>query len=291
MNSTPRKKNAVLIIDGQFDFCNPKGALSVKGADEDNKRLSTFINNNASEIDEISFTLDIHQVNDVSHPPLWKDKNGNHPNPGTPISYASIEAGDWTPTAYDREIREYVRRLEELAQEEIKNGIPFPILSHFIWPLHCLFGSKGAALDDTLMDAIVNWSSLNPYNVYHGWPKGTNPLTEHFGAFRAQIPHPKYPETQLNQKLIKLLEDYDNVFFAGQAKSHCVATTLKQAIFEAPELAKKFVILEDCMSDVVIPGAPDFGAIAQPIYDLAKKNKLRFEKSTQIVLSQIGATV
>lgn len=38
-----RKKNALLIIDAQYDFCNPNGSLFVPGAVEDNKRLANFI--------------------------------------------------------------------------------------------------------------------------------------------------------------------------------------------------------------------------------------------------------
>lgn len=293
MKPTPRKKNAVLIIDAQYDFCNPNGALYVPGSEEDNKRLSTFIDKNSDEIDEISFTLDIHQPNDISHPTMWRYKNGKMPAPFTPVPYQAILDGELVPAAYQIEVSEYVRAVEELAAEDIKNNIPFPVLMHFLWTIHCLMGSKGSSLDDTIMSSLVKWASNNPYRVYHAWTKGTHPLTEHFGAFRSQVPRADSPETQLNQRLIKLLEDYDNVFFAGQAKSHCVATTLKQAIFEAPTLASKFVILEDCMSDV--GGGPGngqtFGEIAQPIYDLAKQKGIRFEKSSQIVLAQIGTPV
>jgi len=64
-------------------------------------------------------------------------------------------------------------------------------------------------------------------------------------------------------------------------KSHCVANTLKQVMRKAPNLAKKFVILEDAMSDVSGgpngPGTtPTFGELAQPIYDEAKAIGVRF---------------
>ena len=36
-------KNAILIIDAQYDFCNPDGALFVSGADADMQRLKKFI--------------------------------------------------------------------------------------------------------------------------------------------------------------------------------------------------------------------------------------------------------
>lgn len=280
-----RTKNALLIIDAQNDFCRPGAPLYVDGAEKDNERLAAWIRNNAAEIDHISYTLDTHQVNDISHPSLWRDKNGNMVSPHTLIAYQDLLDGKYYPVIYRQKIQEYVRKLEEIAAEEIKNGIAFPILSHYIWPEHCLMGTDGANLDKNISDAIIHWARQNPAYFYEAWVKGTNILSEHFGIFRAQISYTEYPETQLNQKLISILEKYDNIFFAGQAKSHCVATTLKQAIYEAPNLAQKFVILEDAMSNVVVPGGPDFASFAQPIYDLAKQKGLRFTTTKDAILT------
>ena len=270
-----RTKNALLIIDAQYDFCSPNGALPVLGADKDCQTLAQFIKNNAQEIDKIFFTLDSHHVNDISHPSFWMDKNGNPPPAHTPISYQDIEDGKWVPRPeFDgRRVREYVRQLESQGE-----------FGHYIWPYHCLIGSKGAALDDTIMEALIYWTTQTG-RFYTPHTKGTNPYSEHFGAFRAQIPIQGAEETQLDMSFIKLVESYDNVYFAGQARSHCVATTLKQAMNEATSLAKKFVIMEDCMSNVVVPGGPDFAAMCQPIYDQAKQMGIRSEKSTNIILS------
>ena len=275
----PRTKNALLIIDAQYDFTSPNGALPVQGADKDCERLAKFIKDNAVEIDSIFFTLDSHHVNDISHPSFWMDKNGNPPPPHTPISYQNIQDGVWVPRReFDvARVSNYVKELEAAGE-----------FGHYIWPYHCLIGSRGAALDENVMEAIKLWSSTTG-RFYIAETKGTNPYTEHFGAFRAQIPINGSPETQLNLRFITMVEKFDNVFFAGQAKSHCVATTLKQAMHEAPNLAKKFIIMEDCMSNVAGPGLPDFGAMAQPIYDEATKMGIRSEKSTNLVLSQLNA--
>jgi nicotinamidase-related amidase len=61
--------------------------------------------------------------------------------------------------------------------------------------------------------------------------------------------------------------------------SHCVANTLKQAMEYTPELAKKFIILTDCMSNVT-----GFEHIADKIYDDAKNLGIRFDVSTNINL-------
>lgn len=281
-----RTKNALLIIDAQNDFCKPGAPLYVQGAEKDNERLAAWIRNNASEIDHISYTLDTHQVNDISHPSIWKDKTGNIVSPHTIIRYQDLLDGKFsTEPGYRQKVEKYIKRLEEIAADETANGIAFPILFHYIWPEHCILSTDGAELSKVISDALIFWARQNPYYYYNAWVKGTNPLTEHFGIFQAQVPYNEYPETQLNQDLIKTLEKYDNVFFAGQAKSHCVATTLKQALYLAPNLASKFVILEDAMSDVVVPGGPDFGAMAQPIYDLAKQKGVRFETTRSAILT------
>ncbi|TAH20095.1 MAG: isochorismatase family protein [Cytophagales bacterium] len=261
-----RKKNAILIIDAQYDFCNPNGALYVSGADADMKRLSDFIHRNKENIDHICVTLDSHPINDISHPAFWQDKAGNFPPPFTQITLAEVRERKWTPRFSAQEAIQYLTDLEAQGQ--------FP---HFIWTEHCLTGSKGASLDDTLMDVLREWSRSNG-KPYQAVTKGTNPLTEHFGIFMAQIPLANAPETQLNQSLLDELEGYENVYLAGQAKSHCVATSLRQAMEYAPKLANKMIVLDDCMSDVT-----GLGHLGTPIYEAAKQRGIKFAKSTDAI--------
>jgi nicotinamidase-related amidase len=275
------KKVALLIIDAQYDFCNPKGSLFVDGAVEDNERLSQWILDNKDEIDYIGCTLDSHSLNDIAHPGYWLDKDGNHPNPMTVITVADVENGTWTAIKPQTGLQ-YLRDLEADGQ--------FP---HVIWPEHCLIGSPGYALDEKVLNAVNAWSRGGT-NV-HYVAKGVNPDTEHFGAFEAQVPIADKPETQYNFGLQRLLEKFDVVYLTGQAKSHCVANTLKQVVQKAPNLAKKFVVLEDTMSNV--PGGPDpsnpsltFGDLAQPIYDEAAKLGVKFSTtSAENLVARSGA--
>lgn len=257
------KKNALLIIDPQNSFCNPAGSLYVPGADADMKRLADWTSCNAAHIDFIGITLDLHQPNDIAHPSFWQDKDGNNPPPFTTITAADVEAGRWTPRFDPPRCLQYLRALE--AQGE------FP---HVIWPPHCIIGSEGAAIYDPLMQAIQQWT--NQGRFYQTVAKGTFPFTEHFGAFMAQIPDPERPETQLNVALLKTLESFANVYLAGEARSHCVANSLKQAMSEAPALASRLIILDDAMSDV-----PGFESLALPIYDQARKMGVRFSDTRQ----------
>ncbi len=259
-------QNAMLIIDAQFDFCHPQGALFVPGADADMKRLAGWIKKNKANIDHISVTMDSHPVNDISHPSFWQDKYGNFPNPFTPITAQEIKDGKWTPRFYPMEAIQYVESLEKQGE-----------FGHFIWPYHCLLGSRGAALDDDIMDALIEWTKDGKF--YHVVAKGTYPLTEHFGIFRANVPVANRPETQLNQVLIDTLQKYRHVYLAGEAKSHCVANSLKQAMEEAPELANRFIILEDCMSDVA-----NLGHLGEPVYKKAKSMRIKFARTADIVL-------
>jgi nicotinamidase-related amidase len=267
-----KNENALLIIDAQYDFCNPAGALYVPNAENDIKRLSDFIIKNAKSLDHICVTLDNHPVNDISHPSFWKDENGNEPNPFTQITLQEVEEGKWTPNFFPNESKEYLQNLEQQGE--------FP---HFIWTTHCLIGSKGAALDETLSKALENWIKIqkenNQYKQYQAVTKGTYPLTEHFGIFQAQIPVKDRPETQLNQSLLDSLNQYKNLYLAGQAKSHCVATSLKQIMDYAPNLAQKVIVLEDCMSDI-----PNLGHLGEPIYQRAKELGIQFVKSSEIEL-------
>ncbi len=264
------KKNALLIIDPQNSFCNSgdangnnKGSLYVEGADKDMQRLSDWIVTNQKAINFIGITLDSHQPNDIAHPSFWQDKDGNYPAPFSVISTADVESGKWTARFDPVRCLAYLKALE--AQGE------FP---HVIWPEHCLIGSEGSAIYQPLMTAITEWTRLGKF--YQVVAKGTYPFSEHFGAFQAQIPDPNRPETQLNQGLIKTLETYQNVYLAGEARSHCVANSLKQVLNEAPSLATKFVVLEDTMSNVT-----GFETIADPIYAQAKQMGVRFSNTNE----------
>lgn len=258
--------NALLIIDAQYDFCNPKGALYVQGADKDMERLARFIQRNIYQINKIFLSIDNHLVNDIAHPSFWEDKNKKQPAPFTQITAQEVEEGKWKARFEPEKSLKYLKDLE-------KDGK----FLHFIWPPHCLLGSLGASIDETIMTAILAWCKISgkDYIAVH---KGLYPFTEHFGIFAAQIPDPNIPETQLNTSLIEQLCHYDNVFVAGEAKSHCVATSIQQAIDFAPELAKKMIIIEDCMSDVT-----GLGHLGEPTYRKAKEIGLRFVKSSYMI--------
>jgi nicotinamidase-related amidase len=172
---------------------------------------------------------------------FWKDTHGKHPNPFTVISAKDIENGVWTPSVpslYKRML-DYAKSLESSGR--------YPLL---IWPPHCLIGTPGAAIVPELMEALNEWCTLKTATVDYV-TKGSNIYTEHYSAVRAEVPDPSDPTTQLNTTLIKTIEDADVLVWAGEAGSHCLSNTMRDA-FDAfgIDSIKKSVVLTDCTSPV-----------------------------------------
>ena len=243
-------KSLLFIIDMQNDFCQPTGSLYVPGAENDVERLCRFIGSNADSIDRIVLTQDNHHYLDISHPCFWTDHAGKHPAPFTVIMPEDVETDRWIPRMYPKRALQYLHALRDNDE-----------YAHTVWPEHCIWGSEGAAIVAALMNVIADWAKQGKYHTVIS--KGTNPLTEHFGAFRANVPLPDCPETALNLPLINELKSFDRIWIAGEAKSHCVANTIRQ-LFDYPEIIKKLAILEDCMSHV-----PGFETLAAPIFEQA----------------------
>lgn len=264
--------NALLIIDPQNDFCNPgdktghgKGALYVPNADQDMIRLSWFINANINKIDHIVVTLDFHHYNDISHPNFWTDKSGKHPEPFTKITFQDVIEEKWLPSFEPQKVKEYLQKLENQNK-----------YAHIIWPEHCLIGSDGAAIFKPVLESINNWSKND--NYFQPIFKGMYPFSEHFGAFASQVVYDDVEETKINYQLLDELGSFETIYLAGEAKSHCVASTLEQLINFAPTLVSRLVILEDAMSDVV-----GFENAANSIYEQAKKLGAKFQKTEDLI--------
>ena len=92
----------------------------------------------------------------------------------------------------------------------------------------------------------------------HFETKGTHAMTENYSVLSPEV-------TELsgnvvgafNAPFFKMLMEYDRIYVFGQAKSHCVLSTLndiqKHVAATDPKLAEKIWILEDAMSPVPAP--------------------------------------
>lgn len=262
------QKIALLVIDGQNDFHDISGAaLSVPGAVKDTNRIAEFIAKiNPSTI---FASLDSHYILDISHPSWWEKANGDFVDPFTMILADDIKNGKYVARIDPSRSLKYVEALE--ANGEFK---------HFIWPPHCLIGTWGQALHPDFFGAISAWMTKNKSWV-NFINKGTNPYTEHFGIFRANVPLNEDPATQVNQGIFQTLSSHDVVYLAGQARTHCVANSLKQMLEIAPQLAQKLVVLEDCMSNVA--GLPqDFYDHVDGMYNDAISKGVKVVKAKDV---------
>lgn len=238
----------LLVIDPQFDFCDPTGALYVRGADQDTVRLARMVDRLRPKIDDIHVTLDSHHEVDVAHPIFWVNSQGQHPNPFTIITRQDVVSGVWTPTspALRQRMIDYVTHLE--------NNKRYPLC---IWPPHCIIGSNGHQIMPALSDALRRWSRER-FKTVDYVTKGSNPFTEHYSAVKADVPDPADPTTMLNTQLINTLQEADTILISGQALSHCVANTIRDVAAEfGDENVKKFILLSDTCSNV--PSFEKFG--------------------------------
>ena len=91
---------------------------------------------------------------------------------------------------------------------------------------------------------------------------------------------PEYPRGNVNVSFLSMLADYDQVYIAGEAKSHCVLETVNSIMryfSDQPDILSKFLVLSDCMSSVAHPTI-DFEALANAAF--SRYPTLRMVKST-----------
>ena len=236
-------KTHALIIDPQEDFCNPDtGTLYVPGADADMTRLAAMLTRVGAKIDAVHVTLDSHHTLHIAHPIWWRGRAGNHPAPFTIITAAEVRDGRWQtadPAAAARSLA-YVEALERHGR--------YPLC---IWPYHCLIGTPGHAVVPVLASALADWEARHMTPVdYIG--KGANIWTENYSAIQADVPDPDDPATQPNQPLLAALDAADRVVIAGEAGSHCVASTVRDiAAHLGDGFLQKSVLLTDATAPVV----------------------------------------
>lgn len=236
------KRNiTLLIIDPQNDFCDPKGALYVTGAENDMSRVAKMIRQHGDKITNLRVTLDSHHLAHIAHPIVWEDAQGNHPSPFTFIASQDMKDGKWRATnpAWQKRFLSYLETLEA-------NG-RYPFI---VWNPHCLIGSWGHSVFPELRDAIreAYETQLRPVD----WvTKGSNYFTEHYSVVKADVYDPNDPSTGVNKRFIQALQQADDILITGEALSHCVANSIRDVAAEfGDEHVKKFVLLTDASSSV-----------------------------------------
>lgn len=260
------EKTLLIVIDAQYDF-HEGGNLAVNGAREDTKRTTEFIYKWAHKISRIMISLDTHVQAQIFHSAFWIDQNGNHPAPYTVITKADIVNGKYR-ALYDPTIAiEYLDGLEAGQKKQL-----------IIWPYHCIEGTKGWLPEQQLVNMVYFHSAARksrPLFIL----KGQNAFSEMYGIFKEE--YSPNGANLVNPAILKIIEEYDKIYFLGQAKSHCVLESVKQFLEEykdRPEITSKVVFVEDCSS--CVDGFED--VTIDELEKLKRDFGIRIEKSTEI---------
>jgi nicotinamidase-related amidase len=285
----------LLVVDAQNTFCTPGFELFVAGrsgtgALDDSRRLCAFVYRNLGTIAQIAVTLDTHQAFQIFHAPLLVDADGRHPDPYTLVTPDDVASGRWRiddeaaraiglePERSTEHLRWYVETLARGGKYDLT-----------IWPFHAMLGGIGHALVSAVEEALffhaIARSSQTRFEL-----KGRSPLTEHYSVLGPEVERGPGGEQlgERNVALIRYLREFDAVLVAGQAKSHCVAWTVEDLLNEAPEIASRLYLLEDCSSAVVVPGVVDYTDAADAAFARFAEAGARVVRSTEPLSSWPG---
>jgi nicotinamidase/pyrazinamidase len=277
--SSDTRRVAVLMIDDQYDFIQPEGALPVPGAREDSARFLQWFYTNVSQVSSVFYTLDTHIPLHIFSESWWRRPTGGvqapyapdvHPDPYTVITIEDVEDGRWEPIFDPQWSRFYVQALREKAKKEL-----------MIWPYHCIEGTEGHMLLPPLAEAIAYHSSarmVNPVKL----EKGRTPRTEYYGAFGSEVPDPQDVSSGANSEMMRVIMSHDLVYVAGQAKSHCVLESMRQLVTQfadQPQILSRLRLLRDCTSSVEHP-VIDFDSLAEGELAQMERQGVRLVLST-----------
>jgi len=288
-----RVRVRLLVVDAQWDFSHPEGALYVAGRSgtgglDANRRLAAFVYRHLHRITEITCTLDTHHPFQVFFPCAHLDEQGRHPPPHTEISAEEYLHGRYRPDPamahqlgvepgwLAKQFVHYCQQLERSGKHRL-----------CLWPYHCLLGSPGHRLAGPLEEArLFHAFARGAANVPE--TKGDNPLSERYSVFQEEVATcwdgRPIPGVLRNHRLIRSLLEEDAVLVAGLASSHCVRESVADLLGAVrardPALARRIYLLEDCTAPVVIPGGPDFTDEAERAFRAFEEAGMRRVRST-----------
>lgn len=289
----------LILVDLQNTFCLPEFELFVAGrsgmgAVEDNQRLCEFIYRNLGVITRITLTMDTHRVAQIFHPIYLVDENGSHPQPLTLVKYHDIESGRWrfnpsladslgvSPQEGQQQLLHYTRELQAKEKYDLT-----------IWPYHAMLGGIGHALVSSFEEAIF-FHSIARQAQPAIETKGQLAISESYSAIGPEVLEDRRGEQigQKNPRFLGLLDEFDAVVIAGEAKSHCVAWTVDDLLSQIqaynPLLAHKVYLLEDCTSPVVVPDIVDYTGSADEAFQRFAEAGMHIVRSTDPIASWPG---
>ena len=263
-----RERIAAFGIDAQVAFCTPGASLFVPGAVEDTVRAIEWLYRHLARVTTLVLSLDTHSVHQIFHPAAWVDAEGRHPAPFTVISTDDVRRGRWIPALRPEGVADVRALCLEYCEQLEKSGRY--VLT--IWPYHALLGGASHALVPALMEAALFHAVARRTETIFEM-KGRATVTENYSVLSPEVRTLGGRAVgQFNTGLFELLLGHDRVYVFGQAKSHCVRSTLLDVMEECrrrdPRLLSRVHILEDAMSPVPpppldpLPPALDFPRVA-----------------------------
>jgi len=284
-------KILLVLIDVQNTFCLPEfelyvGGRSGTGAIDDNRRLCQFIYKYLGTITQIAMTMDTHAALQIFHPQFLIDQDGKHPQPLTQITLEDVESGQWmfnpaiapslgVSAEYgQRQLMHYTKALKRSGKYNLT-----------VWPYHAMLGGIGHAIVSSVEEAVF-FHTIARYSQPRFEIKGRQPFTEHYSAFGAEVLNDAdgNPAGKKNEELFDFMLGFDAIIFAGQAKSHCVASSVEDFLWSIrnkdEKLAEKVYLLEDCTSPVVIPDVVDYSDSADAAFNRFADAGMHIVRST-----------
>lgn len=273
MSTERRKTTALVLVDPQRSFCEKidagiqqglhTGELYVDGAEEDMQRLGSLLEDIAYLFDSVTITRDCHPVSHISHPCWFFNERGAYPAPFTQMEVRgdSTIVGVEVRGGVKTEIGEYyVTNPDQLhhtfmyIREMEKNGRG----PHIIWPYHCLTGTPGNLVVNSVMEPLIKWEQVTRKNI--NWlDKGALPNVTQMSAVRPDVIIPGYADA--SRALVMLVAWADRIVFAGEALSHCLGSTIQDLHTQFGNAGDTFlsrsILLRDATSNV--PGFKELG--------------------------------
>lgn len=269
--SDDKARTLLLLVDMQVDFIHTDGTLSVPGAIEDTRRTIEWIFANTGQLTTIAASLDSHLPVQIFYGTWWRDKEGNNPAPYTEITAEDLESGRWEPQYEIEWSKDYVKKLQSQAKKNL-----------MIWPYHTMIGTPGHNLSPALYEAIAYHASARKTEPIF-LSKGSIPKTEHYSMLEPEVKVPDQSQGTLNTEFLQMISSYDEIFIAGQAKSHCVLETVQSMMnYFNDDVIQKMRVLYDAMSSVAHPEI-DFEGMANQAFDEFAKHGLSIIKTTDPV--------
>lgn len=285
------RRNHLVLIDVQRDFCFPEGTLYVGGrsgvgALEDNDRIARFIYGNLSRISEITCTLDTHLPFQIFFAPFWVDRDGAALTAHRTISVEDIRDGAVRPNpdivaAAGAPDLAWLTKQVLFYAESLSRAGKYVL---YLWPPHVLAGGDGHALVGVIQEARLFHAfargARNGVEI-----KGLHPLTENYSVFSPEVlqAHDGSSLANRNGALLDSLLQEDRLIIAGQASSHCVKSSiddLLEAICQKDaNLAKRVYVLEDAMSAVAVPDPSSPGSFFADFTDAARAALDRYREA------------